>query len=604
MKTLLVFALALQTVFASPWEPAEFRIPTEWASKVTPENAWREYPRPTLVRPQWQCLNGLWDYCVTPATEFGRPDSWEGKILVPFAIESALSGVKGALTPKDALWYQRKIEAKPKAGKRCLVHFEAVDYQCTLWIDDKRIGEHTGGNLPFSFDITDALRLEPSTLTLRVTDATDAGYQLHGKQKLVPAGVFYTAVSGIWKTVWMEEVPELHITELKITSSMDGKVDLGISLSNGKTVPAVVVASLDGKEVARGAGPSDSLSFTIAEPKLWSPSSPTLYDLKIEVGDDVVTSYVGVREIGRERDADGHWRFTLNGKPIFHWGTLDQGWWPDGLLTPPSDEAMVSDILFLKKAGFNTIRKHIKVEPRRYYYHCDKIGMLVWQDQVSNGVGRLRGEGTTSSLWTRLEPNPVEVTWPDAAHDQFMAEFKSMIDTLYNHPSIVQWVPFNEAWGQHRTPAVGKWAVEYDTSRHINVASGGNFFPVGDIVDAHLYPHPDFPFEQGKGGRFDDFVKVVGEFGGHGLAIPGHLWNPKGDNWGYGELTKKKGGWLKRYRISIEKLAELRKRGVAAGIYTQTSDVERELNGILTYDRRVKKATAEALAEIHRNAGF
>ena len=466
MNPFLVSALALQTLFtvsgkAATWAPAGLRTPTEWASKVTPENAWREYPRPTLVRPRWQCLNGLWDYRVTPLTETSRPDSWEGKILVPFAIESSLSGVQGVLTPKDALWYQRTIEVQPKRGKRQLLHFEAVDYQCTLWVNDKKIGENTGGNLPFTFDITDALGAESSTLTLRVKDASDIGYQLHGKQRLHPAAVFYTAVSGIWKTVWMEEVPELHVTDLKITPGMDGQVDLGISLSDGKTALATVVASLDGKEVARTSGQSDSLSLTIPEPKLWSPSLPTLYDLKIEVGDDVVTSYTGVREVGREKDADGHWRFTLNGKPIFHWGVLDQGWWPDGLLTPPSDEAMVSDILFLKKAGFNTIRKHIKVEPRRYYYHCDKIGMLVWQDQVSNGIGRLRGEGTTSSLWTRLEPDPVEVAWPDAAHDQFMAELKTMIDTLHNHPSIVQWVTFNEAWGQHRTPEVGKWAAAH-----------------------------------------------------------------------------------------------------------------------------------------------
>ncbi len=609
MKEFLVTIFALQTVLTASgkeaqYEPAGLRIPTEWAGKVTPDNAWREYPRPNLVRPQWQCLNGLWDYRVTSGTQTSRPDSWEGKILVPFAIESALSGVKGVLTPDDALWYQRQVDVSAKPGKRHLLHFEAVDYECTLWINDKKIGEHTGGNLPFSFDITDALGSEPVTLTLRVKDASDLGYQLHGKQRLHPAAVFYTAVSGIWKTVWMEEVPELHITALKLTTTMDGKVDLGISLSDGKTAAATVVASLDGKEVARASGQSDSISLTIPEPKLWSPASPTLYDLKIEVGDDVVTSYTGVREVGREKDADGHWRFTLNGKPIFHWGVLDQGWWPDGLLTPPSEEAMVSDILFLKKAGYNTIRKHIKVEPRSYYYHCDKIGMLVWQDQVSNGIGRRRGEGTSSSLWTRLEPDPVEVIWPDEAHDQYMAELKTMIDTLHNHPSIVQWVPFNEAWGQHRTPEVGKWAVDYDPTRHINVASGGNFFPVGHIVDAHLYPHPAFPFEQGEGGRFDDFVKVMGEFGGHGFPVPGHLWNPKEKNWGYGELAKEKKAWLARYRKSIDMLAGLRKQGIAAGIYTQTSDVEGEINGILTYDRKVKKATAETLAEIHREAGF
>ncbi len=324
--------------------------------------------------------------------------------------------------------------------------------------------------------------------------------------------------------------------------------------------------------------------------KLWSPDSPTLYDLRISCGDDVVESYFGVRETTVAEDSDGHLRFFLNGEPIFHWGTLDQGWWPDGLLTPPSDEAMLSDIEFLKAAGFNTIRKHIKVEPRRYYYHCDRLGMMMWQDQVSAMAD--------NPEWTRLDPDPEEKTWPAGAHTQFMAELKEMMDLLHNHPCIVQWVPFNERWGQHQTIEVGEWTTEYDPTRQVNVASGGNWHPAGHIVDEHRYPHPGFPFELGENGRFDGYVKVVGEFGGHGFPVEDHLWNPNTKNWGYGGLPKDKAEWLERYRESIRILAELKKQGIAGGIYTQTTDVEGEINGLTTYDRKVQKLTPEELREI------
>jgi Glycosyl hydrolases family 2, TIM barrel domain len=283
---------------------------------------------------------------------------------------------------------------------------------------------------------------------------------------------------------------------------------------------------------------------------------------------------------------------------VFHFGPLDQGWWPDGLLTPPSDTAMRSDLDFLKAAGFNMLRKHIKVEPRRYYHYCDKIGLLVWQDQVC-AFGK-----KPNPSWTRLNPNPVDAVWPDDEHQQYMSELKGMIDTLHNHPSIVQWVPFNEAWGQHRTMDVGKWATAYDPTRQINISSGGNFWPVGHIVDHHNYPEPAFPFDQGRDGRFDGFVKVVGEFGGHGFPVEGHLWSTKAKNWGYGGLPKDMNEWLDRYKGSIRKLAELKQQGIAAGIYTQTTDVEGEINGLITYDRKVRKVSAETLAAIHRETGI
>lgn len=281
-------------------------------------------------------------------------------------------------------------------------------------------------------------------------------------------------------------------------------------------------------------------------------------------------------------------RFTLNGKEIFHLGPLDQGWWPDGLLTPPSDEAIQFEIEFLKSAGFNMIRKHIKVEPRRYYYHCDRLGMMVWQDQVSAG---------NNPPWTRLQANPRDADWPDEHHQQFMTELARMIDLLENHPSIVVWVPFNEAWGQHRTVEVGKWSAERDPTRLINIASGGNFWPIGDVVDHHNYPHPDFPFDAD---RFGGYIYVVGEFGGHGLPVPGHIWDANRRNWGYGGLPKDEAEYKERYVTSIKMLTDLRSRGISAGVYTQTTDVEGEINGLMTYDRKVIKIPAKELAELHR----
>lgn len=582
------------TTIAQAWQPAPDSILTEWGEKLTPDQTWQEYPRPAFAREQWTNLNGLWNYAITSRSITQAPDTWDGEILVPFPLESALSGVKKRITPNDAIWYRRTFTSTKPDAKRTLLNFEAADYQSTVWINGTQVGSHTGGNLPFSFDITDALKSGENSLTVKVTDATDTEYQLHGKQVSEPGGIWYTSVSGIWQTVWLEEVPSVHATSMKMIPAISGKIIIMIETQAPR---ATVTASLDGVDVATTVGDPRNLTLFIPEPKLWSPETPTLYDLTVTVGEDLVKSYVGLRETSIEADANGHLRFLLNGKPIFHWGTLDQGWWPDGLLTPPSDEAMVSDIHFLKEAGFNTIRKHIKIEPRRYYTHCDRIGMLVWQDQVSAGTGR-KNFKKTSPAWPRLKPNPPEARWPDEAHKQWMRELKGMIDSLHNHPSIVQWVPFNERWGQHRTMEVGKWITPYDPTRQINIASGGNFFPVGHIVDAHKYPDPDFPWEDGRNGRFDNFVKVIGEFGGHGFPVKGHLWNPKARNWGYGGLPKNKEGWIERYRTSIIKLADLKQRGIAAGIYTQTTDVEGEINGLITYDRKVRKLPAKTLAQI------
>lgn len=601
----LLLAAALAAV-AAAWQPAADSMLTDWGARLTPQSAWPEYPRPALARDHWTNLNGLWNYAVTAQSAAAPPAAWQGEILVPFAIESALSGVKRRITPAEAIWYRRTFTAPAETGRRTLLHFEAVDYQSTVWVNGTEVGSHTGGYLPFSFDITAALKPGDNTLVVKATDATDTAWQLHGKQVTEPGGIWYTPVSGIWQTVWLEQVPKLSIAALKITPQTDGTVRIVITPGGAvdQAREASVRVSLAGEPVTAATGPHDALTVKIPAPRLWSPDSPTLYDLAITLGDDTVKSCVGLRETSVAKAPDGHLRFHLNGRPLFHFGTLDQGWWPDGLLTPPSDAAMRSDIEFLKAAGFNTIRKHIKVEPRRYYHHCDRIGILVWQDQVSSGTGKNRGQHAVSPPWTRLQPDPADAAWPDAAHAQFMAELQTMIDTLHNHPSIVQWVTFNEAWGQHRSLEVGKWAAAHDPTRQVNIASGGNFWPAGHVVDHHQYPHPGFPFRQGANGRFDGFVKVVGEFGGHGFPVPGHLWNPNANNWGYGGLPKDKEEWIARYQASIAALADLKRRGIAAGIYTQTTDVEPEINGLITYDRKVQKLPPATLARIHREAGL
>ncbi len=590
---------------AADWKPVEGVMMTEWGRKVTGDSVWQEYPRPQLERGDWTNLNGLWDYAVTPG-DTAKPETWNGSILVPFCPESALSGVGRLIDPKEALWYRRSLPA-PKPAKRALLHFEAVDYKTTVWVNGRMIGSHTGGHTPFTFDITSALKPADNELLVRVDDQTE-GFQLHGKQKLSPGGIWYTRVTGIWQTVWLENVPERFIHDLDFTTDIrTGRVRVEPKLS-GKAPAGEkirVTASIAGKRVAEGSG-SPNAMLEIPEARLWSPDSPNLYDLEVELLDsagtviDAVKSYVALREFGRTRDANGNWRFTLNGESIFHWGPLDQGWWPDGLLTPPSEAAMVSDIDYLKAAGFNMIRKHIKIEPRRYYHHCDRIGMLMWQDQVSMGFGPDTQPKGSNPRWTRMAPNPPEGKWPDDAHEQFVTEYKRMVDHLRDVPCIAVWVPFNEAWGQHRTMEVGKMAIEYDRTRPINIASGGNFWPIGDIADEHRYPDPGFPLEDR---RFDDYIKVVGEFGGHGMPIDGHLWNKSSPNWGYGGLPKDLNEWKERYTRSIRILADLRKRGIAAGVYTQTTDVEVEINGFLTYDRvsKVDPAWLKPLSDMLLN---
>lgn len=580
-----------------PTTPFETKLTTRWGEEVTAENAWTEYPRPSVERDEWLNLNGHWDYAITPKSVTQTPENWNGKILVPFAPESKLSGVERLLDPSEALWYRRSISLEPEPNQRTLLNFEAVDYRCEVFVNGKSVGGHVGGNNPFTIDVTDAVTSGSNSIVVRVEDETEAN-QLNGKQSLNPRGIWYTQVSGIWQTVWIEQVAKAYIDELDITTDIE-KGSITVSPTIGGDASAIKSFSVEISNTASTATASasesnPSVTLTIDKPILWSPKTPHLYNLVIRLLDgdgntiDSVRSYAGIRKVGKAKDKDGHWRFTLNDKPIYHFGPLDQGWWPDGLLTPPSDEAMLYDIEYLRDAGFNMIRKHIKVEPRRYYYHCDRLGMMVWQDQVSGGP---------RPPWTRMQPNPEDAQWSDADHLQFMEEFEEMVDELEFHPSIVVWTPFNEAWGQHRTMDVGKWMVKRDPSRLVNIASGGNFWPVGDIADHHEYPHPDFPFALQD---WKDYIKVVGEFGGHGLPVKGHLYDENRDNWGYGGLPANAQEFQERYVESIRRLVELKEKGIAAGVYTQTTDVEIEINGLMTYDRKVIKIPAKVLNQLHQ----
>jgi beta-galactosidase len=578
-----------------PETPFQTELMTTWGAEVTPENAWREYPRPQLKRDSWTNLNGMWNYTITSADEQMKPKDWKGQILVPFCLESKLGKVGRLLFDNEALWYHRTFDASPIANQRTLLHFEAVDYRCEAFVNGTAVGKHVGGSTPFSFDITEVVKSGTNELVLRVEDDT-MGFQLQGKQRPDPHGIWYTQVSGIWQTVWMEHVAETYIEDLTIsTDARAGSISVRVDrIGKAKDVSLKLTVRDGEKIVAEKAVGGREITVTVPNAKRWSPSSPHLYDLEVQLIDgngktiDRVGSYAGIRTVGKKVDSDGHLRMTLNDEFLFHWGPLDQGWWPDGLLTPPSEKGMLFDIEYLKEAGFNMIRKHIKVEPRLYYYHCDRLGMMVWQDQVS---------GAVNPPWTRLAPNPVDATWPDEAHQQYMLELERMIDHLESHPSIVSWVPFNEAWGQHRTMEVGKWVSERDPSRLNNIASGGNFWPVGDIVDEHSYPDPAFPFGDK---RWDGFIKVVGEFGGHGFPVMGHLWDNEANNWGYGTLPKTEAEYRERYDKSLNKLIEMKKQGIAAGVYTQTTDVEGEVNGLMTYDRKVIKIPAKELAPMHK----
>ncbi len=576
--------LSLAAASAADWKPSEGPLTTPWTAQVTAERPLPEYPRPQMARKEWTNLNGLWDYAIRPQTE-AAPAKYDGQILVPFAVESALSGVKQPLTPEQRLWYRRTFTAPNLKGKRLLLHFGAVDWRAEVWVNGKALGKHEGGYDPFSFDVTAALRPQgPNELVVAVWDPTDAGPQPRGKQVLNPNGIWYTAVSGIWQTVWLEPVPEAHISELLLTPDLDAR-QLRLTVRADAAADFTATVRLAGKAVGRATGKANEpVTIALLELKPWSPDSPTLYDVEISLrGGDRVASYFGMRKIEVRKDAAGFNRLFLNGKALFQIGPLDQGWWPDGLYTAPTDEALRSDIDTLKKLGFNMSRKHVKVEPARYYYWCDKLGFMVWQDLPSampKGHASVKRNGGAD----------VEFTAPEDAI--FRHELEALVHNLANAPSVVAWVPFNEGWGQHETNAILKWVKSLDPTRLVNAPSGWEDRGFGDMKDMHQYPGPAmYPV-------MPDRASVLGEFGGLGLPLEGHLWWNK-RNWGY-QSFEDRAKLQGRYQELMEKLETLAKEGLAAAIYTQTSDVEGEVNGLLTYDRKVVKYDAAKLAEWHK----
>ena len=566
------------------WKPVGNRIVSDWATQIDINNVLSEYPRPLMERTEWMNLNGLWKYAILPSGK-AMPQVYDGDILVPFAVESALSGVGKELGENNELWYQRRFSV-PSCwkGQRVLLHFGAVDWKTSVWINGIKLGEHCGGYTPFAFDITQALKKGDNEVVVRVWDPTDKGCQPRGKQVSNPGHIWYTPVSGIWQTVWLEPVPEYAIENIRTTPDIDGgKLTVETTVNCHNATDRIEVKVLDGNKV---------IAFGSALPadcKFWTPDSPALYDLEVSFYvngklQDKVKSYTAMRKFSTRRDAKGYMRLQLNNKDIFHFGPLDQGWWPDGLYTAPTDEALRYDIQKTKELGFNMIRKHLKVEPARWYAHCDRLGIIVWQDMPN-------GDKNQDWQYKQFYYGP-EMLRTSESEAVYRKEWKEIIDCLYSYPCIGVWTPFNEAMGQFKPVEIAGWTKEYDPMRPVNPASGGNYFPCGDILDLHSYPEPVmFLFDA-------DRVNVVGEFGGIGMALKGHLWN-EDRNWGYGDLKGKEEA-TEQYVKYANRLKELSALGLCGAVYTQTTDVESEINGLMTYDRKIVKMDADALRKVNR----
>ena len=589
---LVLFCLGISQAFAQ-WKPAGDKIKTSWAEKIDVKNVLPEYPRPMMERTEWQNLNGLWDYAIRKEG-MAEPAQFDGSILVPFAVESGLSGVQKTVGKDNELWYKRLFAVSPKwKNKKILLHFGAVDWKSDVWLNDIKIGSHKGGYTPFNFDITPFLnKTAEQKLVVRVWDPTEAGFQPRGKQTSQPKGIWYTAVTGIWQTVWLEAVPDKYITSAKSVPDIDkGLLNIRITAEGATKAEYFEVKVFEGiKVIASGkASVSEAAEVSVPDAKLWSPESPFLYDLQISLISngliaDQIKSYFAMRKISTQRDDNGIVRLQLNNKDYFQFGPLDQGWWPDGLYTAPSDEALQYDIQKTKDFGFNMIRKHVKVEPARWYTHCDRLGILVWQDMPS---------GDRSPQWQSHQYfNGTELVRSEESEDNYRNEWKEIINLLYSNPSIVCWVPFNESWGQFKTKEIVEWTKSYDPVRLVNPASGGNHYPVGDLLDLHNYPSPKMYLYDGQR------PTVLGEYGGIGLAVEGHLW-ASDKNWGYIQFKDSK-AVTDEYVKYGEQLLKMIKSGFSAAVYTQTTDVEGEVNGLMTYDRKVIKIEENRINEINR----
>ena len=610
-STIAALLAVAGTLSAQNWTPAGNRIKTKWAEEVSPTNAHPEYPRPQMLRPEWKSLNGLWDYAVTPKSE-ACPKAFDGKILVPFAIESSLSGVGKALTPDDALWYSTSFSVPSNwKGKRLILNFDAVDWKAEVFVNDIKVGSHTGGYTRFSLDVTPYVKNGSNSLVVRVEDASDNDFQPRGKQVKDPRGIWYTSVSGIWQSVWIEPVAPAHITDYNVVSSVaDKAINVTVDAAGVQEGDVVKVYLLDGgigystetanaaKPAADGmysvlasgmAVPGGTVTLNVRNPKLWSPESPYIYGLDIQIlraGKiiDRVAAYAPMREVSAYRKNGNTLLMGLNGGGLFQLGPLDQGWWPDGLYTAPTDEALKFDIQKTKDFGFNMIRKHVKVEPDRWYYYCDQLGMIVWQDMPSFAV---------SKKWGMYYYGEGE-DWPASpeAKANYYKEWGEILNQFKKFQCIAVWVPFNEAWSQFDTKDVVAFTKRTDPTRLVNQSSGGSWEEgVGDILDNHHYPYPAF--------RMWDkaMINVLGEYGGIGFPVQGHLWQAD-KNWGYVQY-KSGDEVLAEYADFAEQLKQLIKQGCSAAVYTQTTDVEIEVNGLMTYDRKVIKMDEKKLRAVN-----
>ncbi|MBL9134704.1 MAG: DUF4965 domain-containing protein [Verrucomicrobiales bacterium] len=595
LSKVLSLAAAVALVATLPsvaaWAPARGPLMTRWAKDVSPDRVHPEYPRPQFVRSDWLNLNGLWDYALTP-TNATRPGQWDGQILVPFPVESALSGVMKTVGAANRLWYRRTFEVPSSwAGRNVRLNFGAVDWRAEVWVNGQRCGDHAGGYDAFSFDISDALKPGANQeILVAVWDPSDAGTQPRGKQVARPEGIWYTPTTGIWQTVWLEPVAASHLEDLTLKSNIEaGEVQVGLNLRVSSEVQCRV-SVLQGESVvaestATTKDATHAMTLKVPNARLWSPDDPFLYDLRVTLTEggrvvDEVRSYVGLRKIEVAKDPKGVLRLFLNGKALFQYGPLDQGFWPDGLYTAPTDEALRYDIEMTKQLGFNMARKHVKVEPDRWYYWCDKLGLLVWQDMPS-------GDRYIGSR----DP---DITRSPESGAQFEKELRRLIEGLFNHPSIVMWVPYNEGWGQWDTARIVELIRGWDPTRLVNNTSGWTDRGVGDVNDIHVYPGPGAPDLEAKR------AGVLGEFGGLGLPVKGHTWQDE-RNWGYRSFTSSD-DLTDAYLGLIRRLHPLTGRqGLSAAVYTQTTDVEVEVNGLMTYDRAMVKMDQALIAAANRS---
>lgn len=624
MKRILtsIIAISIAIVTSAQWSPAGKEIKSPWAEEVNPGNVLPEYPRPQMVRQAWSNLNGLWNYAITSveADDFTP----EGQILVPFAVESSLSGVGRRITKENSLWYERTFVIPSKwKGKNILLHFGGVDWKSEVFVNGELVGEHKGGYDPFTYDITPYIKKSgKQTITVKVFDASDNSMQPRGKQCIVNTGIWYTPVSGIWQTVWIEPVGDTYIADYyPISDLQKSQITVDVQTVGAQDGDMIKVQLLEG---AVGYDPQKPSQTVLAEAitvegkavlpvvnvKTWSPDNPYLYGIRISVlrkGKvlDTVEGYTAMRSIEAKKDSspNRYKRMALNGECLFQYGPLDQGWWPDGLYTAPCDEALKFDIVKTKEMGYNMIRKHIKVEPARWYYWCDVLGMMVWQDMpcigdYSKKQLKARDEDIQKCVNNKWSKDSIfggtECEIPQVWKDNYYNEWKNIMTALRGFQSIVCWVPFNEAWGQFDTPEVVKFTKEFDPTRLVNEASGGNFHFVGDIIDVHHYPTPAMNVFESK------FINVLGEYGGIGYPVIGHTWEID-RKWGYGKNKQSSEELMSQYKEYAEMLKVFVRTGCAAAVYTQTTDVEGEVNGLMTYDRAVIKVDIEKLAEINRS---